>query len=100
MCKFFVSSMCEFATADKFAEKHFLKKKHGGLDGGQKFATAGGDNGQSKHTTPPEPLAQALFGEKTNKKSKQQQKQSKTQQTQTKAINNTSKNKQKQKQTN
>ena len=36
---------------------------HGGPDGGLKFATAGGAQQQSKHTTPPEPLAQALFGE-------------------------------------
>ena len=39
MCEFFVSSMCELATPDKFAEKKTLKKSHGGLDGGQKFAT-------------------------------------------------------------
>ena len=45
----------------------FIKKSRGGprgLDQFQKFATARGDKGQSKHTTPPEPLAQALFGEK------------------------------------
>ena len=36
---------------------------HGGPDGTQKFATGGGADRQSKHTTPPEPLAQALCGE-------------------------------------
>ena len=44
----------------------FMKKSRGtqrDTDGTQKFATAGGDNQQSKHTMPPEPLAQALFGE-------------------------------------
>ena len=44
----------------------FIKKIAGGHrrpDGTQKFATARGGDRQSKHTTPPEPLAQALFGE-------------------------------------
>jgi len=39
------------------------RRKVGGPDGRHKFATAGGAKGQSKHTMPPEPLAQALFGE-------------------------------------
>ena len=52
--------------AHNFLLVDFIKKSRGGLGGPnqfQKFATARGDDRQSIATTPPEPLARALFGE-------------------------------------
>jgi len=70
MCEFFVSSMCEFATADKFAETKNEETPRG-LDGRQKFATAGGRRREIKaYNAARTPSASAVWGiikAKTNK---------------------------------